>query len=327
MVLINKAIKEMTVKIVYYGPGLCGKTTNLKFIHEKANPGRRGKLLSIATETDRTLFFDLLPLDLGSVRGMKVRVQLYTVPGQVFYDATRRLVLRGADGVVFVADSQTAMMEANIESIKNLQENLIKNNVDPQKIPLVLQFNKRDLPETMSSGEMNNILRYRIDTPYTEACALTGEGVHETLKAIVSQVIKSVNAGVTFELDPGAKPAVGLGPGAKKPTAPPAVDKAAAKAKAEESPFEDEPDELPEELPEVSEQEADEALETLDEVDEEVADESQPSSDLPPSDSVPFDEEKIKELIVNTQRQMAILENALQSLRETQKQLEKLLKH
>ncbi len=216
MVLINKAIGEMTLKVVYYGPGLCGKTTNLQCIHDKSNPDRRGKLLSIATETDRTLFFDLLPIDLGSVRGMKVRVQLYTVPGQVFYDATRRLVLRGADGVVFVADSQEAMMDANVESIKNLQENLIKNNLNPKTIPLVFQFNKRDLPNISTCEDLNNALRYRLDTPYFEAAAIEGKGVNETLKAAVSVVIKNLNKGISCELEPGTKPAVELGPGMKK---------------------------------------------------------------------------------------------------------------
>jgi hypothetical protein len=319
MVLLNKATSEMTIKVVYYGPGLCGKTTNLQFIHEKANPQRRGKLLSIATETDRTLFFDLLPLDLGMVRGMKVRVQLYTVPGQVFYDATRRLVLRGADGVVFVADSQKAMMDANVESMRNMQENLIKNNMDPKKIPVVLQFNKRDLPDVASVEDLNNALRYRLDMPGYEACALKGDGVHETLKAIVAQVVKNINAGVNHELQPGMKPAVELGPGMKKkaapaaaPEPPPAPVKAAPPPKAEEEEVMVEAQEMPEDLEPAEE----EALEKIGPAAPAAPAAEEEAADL---------REALQRMAEEHKRLRALLENALRSLNEQGEWLQKLL--
>jgi hypothetical protein len=192
MATINRAAKEVSVKVVYYGPGLCGKTTNLQHIFDTANPERRGKLLSVATETDRTLFFDFLPIDLGTIRGMKLKVGLYTVPGQVFYDATRRLVLRGADGVVFVADSQAPMIDNNLESLDNLKTNLSLNNLDSEAIPLVIQFNKRDLPNAMSEADLNEALNWR-KVPTTTAVASKGLGVLDTLKEIVKQVIASLN--------------------------------------------------------------------------------------------------------------------------------------
>src|SRR5438067_9375705 len=153
MVLFNYATRELTAKVVYYGPGLCGKTTNLEFIHKNLPEKSRGKMLSLANQNDRTLFFDFLPIDLGSVKGMKTRVQLYTVPGQVFYDATRKLVLKGADGIVFVVDSQKEMLESNLESWENLKQNLKENSLDINAIPIVLQYNKRDLPNVMSVKE------------------------------------------------------------------------------------------------------------------------------------------------------------------------------
>lgn len=192
MVMINRATKEITLKIVYYGPGLCGKTTNLERIFAAANPERRGKLLTVATETDRTLFFDFLPMELGTIRGMKVRVQLYTVPGQVFYDATRRIVLRGSDGVVFVADSQAAMMDANHESVENLKQNLRLNNLDPETIPLVFQFNKQDLPELSSAEDLEEHLNWR-RVPSFLSVATTGQGVNETLKKIIEEVIRDLH--------------------------------------------------------------------------------------------------------------------------------------
>ena len=149
MVLFNYSTKELTAKVVYYGPGLCGKTTNLQWIHEKLPIRNKGKMLSLATEADRTLFFDFLPIELGSIRGMKTRIQLYTVPGQVFYNATRRMVLKGADCVVFVADSQEAMIDADLDSLANLKENLEVNEINPDEIPMVLQYNKRDLPNAL----------------------------------------------------------------------------------------------------------------------------------------------------------------------------------
>jgi signal recognition particle receptor subunit beta len=191
MVMINRATKEITLKIVYYGPGLCGKTTNLEYIYGTANPEKRGKLLSVATETDRTLFFDFLPMELGTIRGMHVRVQLYTVPGQVFYDATRRIVLRGSDGVVFVADSQGAMMDANLESLENLKHNLRLNTLDPDGIPLVFQYNKRDLPNLVPVEEMETKLNWR-GVPSFTSVATAGQGVNETLRKIIEQVVRKL---------------------------------------------------------------------------------------------------------------------------------------
>jgi hypothetical protein len=188
MSFINYAAREINVKIVYYGPGLCGKTTNLQYIYEKSNPQQKGKLISLATETDRTLFFDFLPLDLGSVRGFKTRFHLYTVPGQVFYDASRKLILKGVDGVVFVADSQEARADANVESLRNLDDNLRENGFDLKVIPYVLQFNKRDLPTAVPVDDMYRQLNFKGE-PTFEAVATQGMGVFETLKAVAKQVL------------------------------------------------------------------------------------------------------------------------------------------
>jgi len=188
MSFINYASREINCKIVYYGPGLCGKTTNLQYIYEKTNPAAKGKLISLATETDRTLFFDFLPLDLGTVRGFKTRFHLYTVPGQVFYDASRKLILKGVDGVVFVADSQEPRMDANVEALQNLQSNLQDHGFDLRKLPYVLQLNKRDLPTAVSVEEMIKELRFK-DEPYFEAVAPKGIGVFDTLKACAKQVL------------------------------------------------------------------------------------------------------------------------------------------
>ena len=188
MSFINYLSREINCKIVYYGPGLCGKTTNIQWIHSQANPEKRGKLVSLATETDRTLFFDFLPLDMGVIKGFKVRFHLYTVPGQVFYDASRKLILRGCDGIIFVADSQRARMEANIESIANLATNLKENGFDIRTIPYVLQLNKRDMPSAASLPEMERLLRFR-NEPMIEAVANKGGGVIETLKAAARQVL------------------------------------------------------------------------------------------------------------------------------------------
>jgi len=188
MTFINYASREINCKIVYYGPGLCGKTTNIQWIFEQANPEKRGKLVSLATETDRTLFFDFLPLDMGMVKGFKVRFHLYTVPGQVFYDASRKLILRGCDGMIFVADSQRARMEANIESIANLATNLKENGFDIRTIPYVLQLNKRDMPSAATVAEMERLLRFR-NEPMIEAVANQGTGVIETLKACARQIL------------------------------------------------------------------------------------------------------------------------------------------
>ncbi len=188
MSFINYASREINCKIVYYGPGLCGKTTNLQYVYEKTNPTAKGKLISLATETDRTLFFDFLPLDLGTIRGFKTRFHLYTVPGQVFYDASRKLILKGVDGVVFVADSQEARMDANIESVQNLEANLREHGYDLRSIPYVLQLNKRDLPTAVPIEEMQRALKYK-DEPCFEAVAVKGIGVFDTLKACAKQVL------------------------------------------------------------------------------------------------------------------------------------------
>ena len=188
MSFINYAAREINVKIVFYGPGLCGKTTNLQYIYEKSSPQQKGKLISLATETDRTLFFDFLPLDLGAVRGFKTRFHLDTVPGQVFYDASRKLILKGVDGVVFVADSQEARMDANVESLRNLEDNLSENGFELKTVPYVLQFNKRDLPSAMLVDDMYRLLNFKGE-PTFEAVATKGIGVFETLKAVAKQVL------------------------------------------------------------------------------------------------------------------------------------------
>lgn len=188
MTFINYASREINCKIVYYGPGLCGKTTNLQYIYDATAPTAKGKLISLATETDRTLFFDFMPLELGTVRGFKTRFHLYTVPGQVFYDASRKLILKGVDGVVFVADSQEERMDANIESLYNLEENLSANGYDLSKVPYVLQLNKRDLPNVIPADEMVAEL-HRNGEPIHEAVASNGAGVFDTLKSVAKQVL------------------------------------------------------------------------------------------------------------------------------------------
>ena len=194
MSFINFAAREINCKIVYYGAGLGGKTTNLQYIYQKTAEQQRGKMISLTTETERTLFFDFLPLDLGSVRGFKTRIHLYTVPGQVFYDASRKLILRGVDGVVFVADSQQERMDANIEALDNLQDNLKEHGYDLQKIPYVLQLNKRDLPNILPVEVLTKELQ-RKQEPIFEAIAFQGAGVFETLKEIARQVLLELKQG------------------------------------------------------------------------------------------------------------------------------------
>jgi signal recognition particle receptor subunit beta len=191
---INFAAREINCKIVYYGAGLGGKTTNLQYIFDKTGEKQKGKMISLATETDRTLFFDFLPLDLGTVRGFKTRFHLYTVPGQVFYDASRKLILRGVDGVVFVADSQGERMDANVEALENLQENLKEHGYDFTKIPYVLQLNKRDLPTAMPVDDLKQGLTKKGE-PIFEAVAFQGRGVFETLKEIARQVLVELRKG------------------------------------------------------------------------------------------------------------------------------------
>ncbi len=191
MSFINYSSREINCKIVYYGPGLCGKTTNLQHIYNKTNPDLKGKMISLATETERTLFFDFLPLALGQIRGFKTRFHLYTVPGQVFYDASRKLILKGVDGVVFVADSQIERMEANIESLENLRVNLSEQGYDLDKLPCVIQYNKRDLPNAAPLEEMRRALNPSGLVEF-EACATTGQGVFETLKAVARGVLSGL---------------------------------------------------------------------------------------------------------------------------------------
>ncbi len=188
MTFINYASREINCKIVYYGPGLGGKTTNLQYIYDSTAAQSKGKLISLATETDRTLFFDFLPLDLGTVRGFKTRFHLYTVPGQVFYDASRKLILKGVDGVVFVADSQRERMDANVESLYNLELNLKQHGYELDKLPYVVQFNKRDLPNIVSYEDLKSELA-RNGEPIFESVANRGIGVFETLKAVAKQVL------------------------------------------------------------------------------------------------------------------------------------------
>ncbi|HUF12778.1 MAG TPA: GTPase domain-containing protein [Longimicrobiales bacterium] len=192
MSLVNYSTREITCKIVYYGPGRSGKTTNLQYVHTAVPDDRKGEMVSLATETDRTLFFDYFPLDLGTIAGFKTKMQLYTVPGQVYYNATRKLVLRGADGVVFVADSQKQQMEENIESLRNLQENLLEQNLDIRQLPLVLQYNKVDLPGVHTVEEMDQALNFR-DVPSFPSVAVTGEGVFNTLRGISDLVLRSLS--------------------------------------------------------------------------------------------------------------------------------------
>jgi mutual gliding-motility protein MglA len=194
MSFINYSSREINCKLVYYGPGLGGKTTNLQFIYARTSPEAKGKMISLATETERTLFFDFLPLSLGEIRGFKTRFHLYTVPGQVFYDASRKLILKGVDGVVFVADSQNERMEANIESLENLRLNLNEQGYNLDKLPYIIQYNKRDLPNAAPMDELRQLLN-PTHVPEFEACATTGVGVFETLKAIAKAVLTELRRG------------------------------------------------------------------------------------------------------------------------------------
>jgi signal recognition particle receptor subunit beta len=208
MVFFNYALRKLNAKIVYYGPGLCGKTTNLQWIHDHFEGGQKGKMISLATEGDRTIFFDLLPLEIGTIRGMEVTLQLYTVPGQVHYNSTRQLVLRGADGVVFVADSQRTMQQSNIDSLKNLQENLMLQGISLEKFPHAIQFNKRDLRDLLSPDEMNQQVN-PFGMPWFEAVATEGAGVQETLEGIVKLVMRSLKDRYETMGSQGPQPVVG----------------------------------------------------------------------------------------------------------------------
>ena len=194
MSFVNYSSREINTKIVYYGPGLCGKTTNLQYIFNKTNPQARGKMISLATETERTLFFDFLPLSLGEIRGFKTRFHLYTVPGQVFYDASRKLILKGVDGIVFVADSQVERMEANLESFENMKINLKEQGYELDRIPYVVQYNKRDLPNAAPVEEIRKLINGK-GVPDFEAVATTGDGVFDTLKSVCKLVIVELRKG------------------------------------------------------------------------------------------------------------------------------------
>ena len=192
MSLINYASREINCKIVYYGTGLGGKTTNLEYVYSKVNPDAKGKMISLATETERTLFFDFLPIDLGEVKGFKTRFHLYTVPGQVYYNASRKLILKGVDGVIFVADSQGERMEANIEAMHNLYENLESYGYDLTNIPFAMQYNKRDLPNAMSMADLRSQLN-PMGVPDFEGVAIKGQGVFETLGAVSKMVVQALS--------------------------------------------------------------------------------------------------------------------------------------
>ena len=227
MVFFNYSTMQMAAKVVYYGPGLCGKTTNLHQIYQHTATESRGEMVSLETETDRTLFFDLLPIDVGSIAGFNTRIQLYTVPGQVFYNTTRKLVLKGVDGVVFVADSQRAMLQANLESFRNLEENLTEMGLTLDTLPIVLQFNKRDLPDICTVDEMNAALN-RNNWPWFEASAVSGVGVFETLKGISKHTLLSLKKRLGRSDAPAAVPR----PAAAAPARPAAPPSAPAPAPA-----------------------------------------------------------------------------------------------
>jgi signal recognition particle receptor subunit beta len=233
MVLFNHATREMTAKIVYYGPGLCGKTTNLLIIFDKLDPKSKGKMLSLATKTDRTLFFDLLPVDIGKVGAFNLKIQLYTVPGQVFYNETRKLVLKGADAVVFVADSQPAMVDANKESFANLLDNMKENQIDPDDTPIVVQYNKRDIPGVLPVEDLQEALGLE-GYPYAEAAAIKGEGVMETFKLVSKITAKHLFNRLKGKSEPIER---------KKPVKAAKPAKGPAKAKAPEPA--PEPEEVP----------------------------------------------------------------------------------
>jgi signal recognition particle receptor subunit beta len=205
MALFNYATKEITLKVVYYGPGLSGKTTNLQYLHSVLNPSTKGKLLSLSTEADRTLFFDFLPVELGKIRDFSIRFQLYTVPGQVRYNATRKVVLKGADAVVFVADSQREMREQNIESFANMRDNLYSNNINPDDIPIILQYNKRDLKNISPVDELEGDLNQN-NYPFIEAEAVSGRGVEDSFNLITRLLLKHISKKHKIEVKPAEAP-------------------------------------------------------------------------------------------------------------------------
>ena len=329
MVLINKAINEITVKLVYYGPGLCGKTTNLEKIYGNPKLENKGKMISMSTETDRTLFFDFMPMELGTIGGQKVRVQLYTVPGQVFYDATRKLVLRGADGVVFVADSQSTMHESNLESLENLKTNLRINRIDPDKVALVFQYNKRDLPNVDAVEDMNAYLQPG-NHPVVEAAAIQGVGVTATLRAAVGVILENLkkNVDVTlYDQPPLSAPDMtqrsGVTPGSAgipklsmaAPPPPPAPQPVAVEV--EEDPFGSyAPVEVEAEAISVDPFESAVAV-AEPEPEAEIVD--NPFAATAGIHDESHDREELQSLLASTRRVIASLEAALQAARESEK--------
>ncbi len=259
MALFNYATKEITLKIVYYGPGLSGKTTNLQHLHAVLNPETKGKLLSLSTESDRTLFFDFLPIELGKIREFSIRFQLYTVPGQVRYNATRKVVLKGADAVVFVADSQKDMKDQNIESFENMRENLVSNNINPDTVPIILQYNKRDLKNILSLDELNQDLNQNSAHEVLEATAINGGGVEEAFKRITKLVLKDISRKHKIEIQPIEKKNE---PAPSKP-----VIEAPSEPKKQE--YRPEPDKIEMQIPVLSTEPATE-LDMLDFADEEL---------------------------------------------------------
>src|SRR5512142_2768300 len=235
MVLFNYGTKEITAKVVYYGPGLCGKTTNLQFVYDSLPSNNKSKMLSLATKTDRTLFFDFLPLDLGKIRGMRTKLQLYTVPGQVYYNSTRQLVLKGADGVVFVADSQDFSLDANLESLQNLEDNLKRQGVRIREMPMVIQYNKRDLPNALPVPQLDAAVN-KLRSPSFESVATTGIGVEETLKGItqlvLAHLIRKYNLAGSEPLDKDIQIL-------NAPTEPPAPESLWTEAEEEPAPLND----------------------------------------------------------------------------------------
>ncbi len=207
MALFNYATKEITLKIVYYGPGLSGKTTNLQYLHSTFAAKAKGKLLSLSTESDRTLFFDFFPIELGKIRDFSIRFQLYTVPGQVRYNATRKIVLKGADAVIFVADSQVEMREQNLESFENMIENLLSNNINPDNIPIALQYNKRDLQDILPIDQLNSDLNADSRYHFLEASAITGEGVEDMYKMITKLLLKNISTKHNIDIQPPSEEA------------------------------------------------------------------------------------------------------------------------
>ncbi len=307
MVFFNYSIMQMIVKIVYYGPGLCGKTTNLEYIYSKTSPKSRGEMVSLETETDRTLFFDLLPIEVGVIGGFKTRFQLYTVPGQVFYNSTRKLVLKGVDGIVFVADSQRPMLEANIESFKNLEENLADLGINIDDVPIVFQYNKRDLKNICSVEELNEALNPK-GYPYVESIAITGKGVFETLKLISKYTLLSVRKKLNLEeVKKNTAPA-------SNPVSSPAPQTVAEKVKSEEAQAE-----------QAIKKDEDDLYLSEDEMAVEEGVSETPEKDMPSKEVTPSDvrESNVEETVVETEGVDKRKEHALSPESQQEKEVVK----